>query len=69
MKGLPFHLNSCQQMVIHDRPDGSECCVKKPQTLCPCGEYQVTWLHIPEPKHHWTMQEWIRGEDVSPEPK
>jgi hypothetical protein len=63
----PFQIDSCQQMVMHERDDGSECVVWKPNTVCPCGAYQVRWLPVHEPVKHWTMEEWMRGEDVSPE--
>jgi hypothetical protein len=64
----PFHVDSYQQMVIHLNPDGSECRVRKPDTVCPCGAYRVRWMPVRELVKHWTMQEWMRGEDVSHEP-
>jgi hypothetical protein len=48
-------LDSVQQEVIHLRPDGSECRVRKPHTVCPCGAYHIRWVPVraPSPLHTW----------------
>jgi hypothetical protein len=68
MAGEPFRIDSSQQMVMHARADGSECVVWKPDTVCPCGEYQVRWLPVRAPVPYWTMQAWICGDDVAAAP-
>ena len=65
MAGETVHIESYTQMIIHLKDDGSECRVRKPETVCPCGTYHVIWLPVREPVPTQDHRTFIEGRDIA----